>query len=151
MYFHIKPLEPMSSLWSYYADAPGLEEVKRLYNDKWFGYEVSEIEEVKIDFGGMYNHDEPYVCLKDGEIRYKLKATHLNNLIYALKNNKDEHKNRGVCVLYMKWWRVCIGLEIANKLLLDALQLEKNCQEMIEGSQRSFDDKVAALMNKKSS
>src|SRR5690349_20069584 len=144
MYYFVKPKDSGSSSMRWYVDSPGLDVVKHRYTfygrdplnivNRWDEFEVSETKEIPIDFGGMLCLTEPEVFIRDGDIAsFKMKVSHLPSFIHALQNITDSEKCKGICSFSMRWWNLCLGLETANKILLQAIDLQLNCEEMIEG------------------
>ena len=150
-YFHITPIEGMSNSWRWFVDEAGLEYAKNKYQsyekhgiikDRWeteFIYE--EVKELPVDFGGLECTTEPRISIKDDGIQYTMKVHHLPYFIEALQWDGDEkYKIAGITSILMKWWRIAIALETGNRVLMKAMELQKNCEEMLEGVNKNWEE-----------
>ncbi len=154
-YFYIHPIDIMAPSRRWITDERGLEAIKFRYENydkdpqnltnRWSDFEVEEIQDVVVDFGGMYCAAEPEVRIKDGESFYSLQVSHLPYFVESLK--KPQHSERYEGVAYIPMWRrhLCLSYETIERILPLARELNKNCQEMQEGVDRDWSERIAEI------
>ena len=149
--YHILPIDKFSASFRWFTDEAGLLYVKERYTnykkdneivDRWNEFEYKEVEEIPVDFGGMCMIDEPKVHVISNKTKFVVMARHLPYFIGAIQSNEDHCKNKGVCFINSHWWNVCVALETGNALIPLLLDQEKNCEEMVEGIDREFEERL---------
>jgi hypothetical protein len=160
MYYLIKPKDKFSYSRRWVVDDDGLVSVKHHYENylkdpnkpvnrlKDFIY--GEVYNINVDFGGMLSLDEPNIGIKDGKSTFKMPVSHLETFIFCLKNSKISTTFIGeVSTIGMQWCNLCFSPETIQRLLPKALTRFKNCEEMIEGAERDFREKIARINSDK--
>ena len=153
-YIHpIKILESSSRRWI--TDDIGFNVVEDLYvnypkaDNRWAEFSNRVIRKIPIDFGGMISLDEPKVSVKLGLNNLVMLVTHLPHLVETLTMDRycKEHKNFGLIWSFAMYPYLSTAIHQSTRdaILAKAEPLLKNCEEMIEGSCRDFDEKIAKI------
>ncbi len=154
MKFHfISPLELYSPSRRWITDDIGFKVVENMYvnypkgYNKWTEFQNRVIRKFSVDFGGIMSMDEPVISLKIGKNSLEMKVTHLPLLVEALNTKryaKDE-PGHGIIWSFGMFPRLATAWHQSTRdlVLAKAEVLAKNCDEMIEGCNRDFDDKIA--------
>ena len=145
----------MSGSRRWITDELGLEAIKFRYENydkdpnniinRWSDFAVEETNQVYVDFGGMYCADEPEVRIKDGESFYSMQVSHLPFFVESLKKPQLSHRYEGAAYIPMWRWNLCLSLKTIKRILPLARKLNKNCQEMLEGVERDWTEKINEL------
>lgn len=151
-YFFIEPEDKHSISTRWFTDEEGFKAVQYRYQNynkdpnnivnRWHEFKYTEVKEVKIDFGGMISLDEPFVNVRDGDVTFKMLATHLEIFIDVLESSEESYRYPNVMAHGMPWWNICLSLDTVKRILPTAKQLLVNCEEMIEGAERDFQNKL---------
>lgn len=159
-YYFVEPEDKQSLSRRWYADENGLAAIKHRYQnynkdptkpvDRWSEFKTTEVNQVNIDFGGMISLDEPSVNVHDGNVSFKMLVSHLPIFVASLEKAivEDHETYPGIVSIGLRWWNICISEDTAKRILPDAVKLLINCEEMLEGAERDFRQKLEEIQKK---
>lgn len=154
-YFYIHPIDKLSHSRRWITDELGLEAIRFRYENydkdpknlvnRWNEFVVEETKEVVVDFGGMYCMSEPEVRIKDGDAFYSMQVTQLPMFAASLQKPQLSERYSGAAYIAMWRWNLCLSLETIQRILPLVVELEKNCEEMLEGVEKDWAERIEKI------
>ncbi len=155
-YFIVKPRDKYSRSRHWFTDESGLFSLQSHYENypkdplnptnRWNDFIYGETYSIDVDFGGMISLDEPRVTIRDGKSYFRMLVSHLECFTECLTDVKVNPRFPGsVCTIGMRWWNLCFSTETISRLIPKAEKRLKNCEEMIEGAARDFEEKLKKI------
>lgn len=158
-FYFIHPIELYSPSRRWITDDVGLQVVQNMYThypkgfNKWPEFDHRVVSEFSVDFGGIMSMDEPIIHLKVEDTTLNMQVTHLPLLIDALTDARAAKNEPGFGEVWSFSMFPKIGTawhkSTRDVVLAKANELLSNCEEMIEGCNRDFDEKIKQVNHDK--
>jgi hypothetical protein len=157
-FYHITPIELYSPSRRWLTDEIGLKVVENMYVNypkgfnKWPEFKHKVVRKIWIDFGGIMSMDEPEITIKLGLNKLSMKVHHLPLLIDSLNTEQYVKEEPGFGRIWSFGLFPRVGTSFhqttRDAILAKAEILLDNCEEMIEGANRDFDQKIRQVNEK---